>query len=162
MTAADDAWMDEALIEAQAAAASGDVPVGCVIINRDGHIIGRAHNERELARDPTAHAEMIAIRQAARSFPSWRLSDTTVYVTLEPCVMCAGALVHARVARVVYGCADPKAGAIDTMFGIGIDETRLNHRFEVTRGIRETECRSSLQRFFSELRRKSMKEGGGV
>jgi tRNA(adenine34) deaminase len=149
----DNAWMDVALREAEKAAASGEVPVGCVIV-AEGRVVGCGRNTRELEGDPTAHAEMAAIRQAARAFPSWRLSDATAYVTLEPCAMCAGAFVNARVARVVYGCTDPKAGAIHTMFGIGL-EPRLNHRFEVTGGVREAECRGVLQRFFGELRRAS-------
>jgi tRNA(adenine34) deaminase len=156
MSESDLAWMDAALQEAERAGASGEVPVGCVIVAA-GRVVGSGRNARELEGDPTAHAELVAIRDAARAFPSWRLSDATAYVTLEPCAMCAGALVHARVARVVYGCADPKGGAIHTMFGIGLDP-RLNHRFEVTGGVREEECRSVLQRFFGNLRRAS---GGG-
>ncbi|MGA2450186.1 MAG: tRNA adenosine(34) deaminase TadA [Polyangiaceae bacterium] len=151
MTESDAAWMDAALYEAEKAGASGEVPVGCVIVAA-GRVVGTGRNARELARDPTAHAEMIAIKEAARAFPSWRLSDATAYVTLEPCAMCAGALVNARVARVVYGCTDPKAGAIHTMFGVGLDP-RLNHRFDVTAGVREAECRGVLQRFFGELRK---------
>jgi tRNA(adenine34) deaminase len=149
----DNAWMDVALREAEKAAASGEVPVGCVIV-AGGRVVGRGRNARELAGDPTAHAEIAAVKEAARAFPSWRLSDATAYVTLEPCAMCAGAFVNARVARVVYGCTDPKAGAIHTMFGIGL-EPRLNHRFDVTGGVREAECRGMLQRFFGELRRAS-------
>ena len=145
------AWMARALEEADLAAASGEVPVGCVIVDADGRAISHAHNARESLADPTAHAEMIAIREAAARQLGWRLDGATVYVTLEPCPMCAGALVHARVACVVYGCADPKGGAVDTMFGIGRD-ARLNHRFEVVAGVRKDECATRLQRFFSGLR----------
>jgi tRNA(adenine34) deaminase len=144
-------WMARALEEADAAAANGEVPVGCVIVDADGRAIGRAHNGREALADPTAHAEMLAIREAAARQLGWRLDGATVYVTLEPCPMCAGALVHARVACVVYGCGDPKGGAVDTMFGIGRD-TRLNHRFEVVAGVRKDECAARLQQFFSGLR----------
>ena len=147
----DETWMDVALREAEKASAIGEVPVGCIIV-AERRIVGWGGNARESEQDPTAHAEIAAIRQAARAFPSWRLSDATAYVTLEPCAMCAGAFVNARVARVVYGCSDPKAGAIHTMFGIGLDP-RLNHRFDVTAGVREAECRGVLQRFFGELRR---------
>jgi tRNA(adenine34) deaminase len=144
-------WMARALEEADVAAANGEVPVGCVIVDADGRAISRAHNAREALADPTAHAEMIAIREAAARQLGWRLDGATVYVTLEPCPMCAGALVHARVARVVYGCADPKGGAVDTMFGIGRD-ARLNHRFEVVAGVLKEECAARLQRFFAGLR----------
>jgi tRNA(adenine34) deaminase len=143
--------MSRALEEADIAAENGEVPVGCVIVDADGRAIGRAHNARETLADPTAHAEMIAIREAAARQLGWRLDGATAYVTLEPCAMCAGALVHARVARVVYGCADPKGGAVDTMFGIGRD-ARLNHRFDVVAGVRRDECASRLQRFFGGLR----------
>jgi tRNA(adenine34) deaminase len=145
-------WMAIALEEADLAAKCGEVPVGCVLVDMHGREIGRGRNARESLADPTAHAEMIAIREAAARLFGWRLEQVTAYVTLEPCAMCAGALVHARVARVVYACADPKGGAIDTMFGIGRDE-RLNHRFRVTAGVLRVESATRLQRFFSELRR---------
>jgi tRNA(adenine34) deaminase len=144
-------WMRLALEEAEAAAAKGEVPVGCVIVDASGRAIARGHNARETLADPTAHAEIVAVREAAARALTWRLDGATAYVTLEPCAMCAGALVHARVARVVYGCADPKGGAIDTMFGIGRDP-RLNHRFEVVSGVLGEECSSTLRRFFAELR----------
>lgn len=143
--------MGVALEEAALAAVEGEVPVGCVLVDGDGRSIGRGHNARESLADPTAHAEMLAIREAAARALSWRLAGVTAYVTLEPCAMCAGALVHARVGRVVYGCADPKGGAVDTMFGIGRD-TRLNHRFEVTSGVLEGECSTILRDFFARLR----------
>ena len=140
-----------ALDEAEAGALEGEVPVGCVVVDRDGRAIGRGHNARETLADPTAHAEMVAVREAAARALSWRLDGATAYVTLEPCAMCAGALVHARVRRVVYGCADPKGGAIDTLFGIGRD-ARLNHRFEVVSGVLGGDCAERLRSFFMGLR----------
>jgi tRNA(adenine34) deaminase len=148
-------YMGEALIEADCAAEKGEVPVGCVIVVGDA-IVSRGHNLRESDADPTAHAEMIAIREAAKARGDWRLDDATLYVTLEPCPMCAGALVHARVKRVVYGCDDPKAGAVKTLFTIGSD-ARLNHRFEVTGGVRAEECAAKLQAFFQRLRAQGKK-----
>jgi tRNA(adenine34) deaminase len=147
----DVSWMQAALAEADAAAAAGEVPVGCVIVDGAGVAVGHGRNGRETLGDPTAHAEMIAIRAAAGAIGGWRLEGATAYVTLEPCAMCAGALVLARVARVVYGCSDPKAGAVTTLFSIGRDP-RLNHRFELTTGVLEAECRERLQRFFAALR----------
>lgn len=148
----DDAdWMQEALAEADAAAAKGEVPVGCVLVGPDGSELARGHNLRELTADPTAHAEIVAIRAASEKLRSWRLDGCTLYVTLEPCPMCAGALVNARVARVVYGCDDPKAGACASLFTIGVDG-RLNHRFELTRGVLATEAADRLKRFFGALR----------
>ena len=149
----DAAWMRLALAEADAAAEAGDVPVGCVVVDAHGREIGRGHNARERLADPTAHAEIVAIREAAARSLSWRLDGSSVYVTLEPCPMCAGALVNARVARVVYGCSDPKAGAVSTMFGIGLDP-RLNHRFQVVPDVLGEECSERLRRFFAELRAK--------
>lgn len=143
--------MRVALAEAEAAARKGEVPVGCVIVDDGGRELARGHNLRETLADPTAHAETVAIKEAAARALSWRLDGATVYVTLEPCAMCAGALVHARVGRVVYGCADPKGGAIDTMFGIGRD-IRLNHRFEVVSGVLADECAEILRAFFARLR----------
>jgi tRNA(adenine34) deaminase len=145
-------FMKCALEEARQAAGQGEVPVGCVLVDASGAVMGRAHNERETSADPTAHAELVAIRRAASAVGGWRLEGITAYVTLEPCAMCAGALVHARVSRVVYGCSDPKGGAIDTFFGIGRD-TRLNHRFEVTAGVLGEECAASLRDFFLALRK---------
>ncbi len=140
-----------ALEEASRAGAKGEVPVGCVLVDAEGQPTGWAHNAREGLADPTAHAEMIALRSAAAAARGWRLDGHTAYVTLEPCAMCAGALVNARVSRVVYGCADPKGGAIDTMFGIGRD-VRLNHRFEVTAGVLRDQCAALLREFFAALR----------
>ncbi len=127
-----------------------------MIVDGDGSRVAAAHNLRETDRDPTAHAELVAIRAAARLRASWRLDGLTMFVTLEPCAMCAGALVNARVSRVVWGCDDPKAGACATLFTIGQD-TRLNHRFEVTRGVLEAECADRLKRFFSALRAQGKK-----
>lgn len=144
--------MREALAEAQAAAAAGDVPVGAVIVTGDGLLLARGRNRREAAQDPTAHAEIEAMRAAAAARSDWHLNGCTLFVTMEPCPMCAGALVNARVARLVYGCADPKAGAVDSLFAIGRDP-RLNHRFEVTAGVLADECAAALKAFFAERRR---------
>lgn len=154
----DQAFMLEAIAEAEAAAAVGDVPVGALIVDATGVVVGRGRNRRELDQDPTAHAEVDALRTAARALGHWRLEGATVYVTLEPCPMCAGALVNARVARVVYGCADPKAGAVDTLFTIGRD-LRLNHRFAVTAGVLAGECAALLRGFFARLRARGATPG---
>jgi len=146
----DERWMREALAEAAEAEAAGEVPVGAILV-KDGAIVGRGHNLRERAQDPTAHAELIAVRGAAARLRTWRLSGATVYVTLEPCPMCAGALVNARVDRVVYGATDPKAGATETLYEIGRDD-RLNHRFEVTSGVLADECGAALTAFFQRIR----------
>ena len=145
--------MKEALLEAREAAAIGEVPVGCVIVH-DGEIIARGHNLREVFNDPTAHAEMIVIREAAKKLDRWRLSGATVYVTLEPCSMCAGAMVLARPDRLVFGCDDPKAGACGSVFDI-LRESRLNHRMEVTSGVMKGECQSTLKKFFADRRREN-------
>ncbi len=142
--------MREALTEAALAEARGEVPVGCVIV-RDGAIVARAHNLREATQDPTAHAELLAIRALASEQKSFRLERATLYVTLEPCPMCAGALVNARVPRVVYGAADPKAGATTTLYAIGSD-ARLNHRFELRGGVLADECGAILTTFFQRIR----------
>jgi tRNA(adenine34) deaminase len=154
--ARDRRWMTEALAEADAAATEGEVPVGCVIVGEDGALLARGHNRRESEDDPTAHAEMIALRAAARALGSWRLERTTLYVTLEPCVMCAGAIVNARVPRVVWGCDDPKAGACKTLYTIGQD-ARLNHRYEMTDGVLGEECAARLRTFFAALRAQGKK-----
>ena len=146
----DEHWMSIALDEACAAAAAGDVPVGAVIVI-DDHIVGRGRNRREVDRDPTAHAEIVALREAAQVLGQWRVEGTLV-VTQEPCPMCAGALVNARVARLVYGCPNPKAGAVATLYQI-VSDARLNHRVEVKSGVRASECAEVLQQFFAELRR---------
>jgi tRNA(adenine34) deaminase len=147
----DVAWMSLALDEARVAGMRGEVPVGCVLVDPQGRLLARAHNLRETLQDPTGHAELLALRWAAMDRGAWRLPGVTAYVTLEPCPMCAGALVNARVSRVVYGCDDPKAGALRTLFSIGQD-VRLNHRFEVTSGVLGDECGETLRRFFALLR----------
>lgn len=148
----DAAWMAHALDEARLARDAGEVPVGAVLV-REGEIVARAHNRRELDRDPTAHAELLALRHAASALGTWRLSDVDVFVTLEPCPMCAGALVNARVRRVVFGALDPKAGATNSLYAIGSD-SRLNHRFQLTPGVRADECGELLSTFFAEIRRR--------
>ncbi len=143
--------MQEALAEARAAAEAGDVPVGAVVVV-GGAVIARGRNRREVANDPCAHAEVEALREASTLLKSWRLVGATVYATLEPCPMCAGALVNARIARLVYGCTDPKAGAVDTLFTIGKD-ARLNHRFAVEAGVLGDACAAELKAFFAARRR---------
>jgi len=150
-TQVDALWMHIALTEADAAAADGEVPVGCVIVDSSGRELGRGRNARERLADPTAHAELIAIRAAANRLLTWRLEGAVCYVTLEPCAMCAGALVLARVTRLVYGCADPKAGGVTSLYSIGADP-RLNHRFDVTSGVLGEECAERLRLFFASLR----------
>ena len=145
-TCSDEYFMRLALTEAQAALEHEDVPIGAVVV-RGGIVIARAHNQRELLNDPTAHAEIIALTQAASAVESWRLTGCTLFVTLEPCVMCAGALVLARVARLVYGAIDPKAGACESLYRITEDE-RLNHRIPVTNGVLADECGEILREFF--------------
>lgn len=146
----DERFMREALVEAHAAAAKGEVPIGAVVVY-EGEIIARAHNRRELDEDPSAHAEFSAMVAAARALGRWRLTGCTVYVTLEPCVMCAGLMVNARVPRCVYGAADPKAGALGSLYQLNADR-RLNHAFEVTAGVLSDECAGVLKAFFAELR----------
>lgn len=151
----DEAAMELALAEADAAGLSGDVPVGAVLVGPDGRV-ARGRNLREAEQDPTAHAEVVALREAARLNGHWRLTGWTCFVTLEPCPMCAGALVNARVDRVVYGCRDPKAGAVHSLFAIATD-TRLNHRLEVTEGVLADECARRLKEFFAARRREGKK-----
>lgn len=147
----DEKWMRRALELAEQAGQRGDVPVGAVIVSAQGEELAAGENRREAEQDPTAHAELVALRAAARVTGHWRLESATLYVTLEPCPMCAGALVNARIARVVYGTPDPKAGAVDSLFSIGRD-ARLNHRFEVTSGVLRAECAARLRDFFQKLR----------
>lgn len=149
-TGIDEKFMREALAEARAAAAVGEVPIGAVVV-RAGEIIARAHNRRELDQDPSAHAEFAALCAAAQSLGRWRLFDCTVYVTLEPCCMCAGLMVNARVGRCVYGAADAKAGALGSLYDLNAD-SRLNHRFNVTAGVLADECRAVLSGYFAGLR----------
>lgn len=148
-------WMQKAVAEAKKAELKAEVPIGCVIV-QNGKIIARAHNLRESKQDPAAHAELLAIRKAAKKLSSWRLLDCTLYVTLEPCLMCMGAIILARVPRVVFGCFDPKAGAGGSLYDLSKDQ-RLNHNFELTSGICKTECSKLLSDFFSNLRRQKQK-----
>lgn len=148
--------MKEALAEAKKAAATGEVPVGAVIV-KDGEIIGRGHNETETAKDPTAHAEMIAIRQAAKNLGGWRLTGCTMYVTTEPCSMCAGAIVWSRISRLFIGTMDPKSGACGSVFNIP-QESRLNHFVEIETGLMQEECSSLMKSFFKELRKRKLEE----
>lgn len=142
--------MRAALDEARAAAAHGDVPIGAVVVHA-GRVIGRGHNERELQGDPTAHAEVLALREAAAALGSWRVLDSTLYVTLEPCAMCAGAIVLARIPRVVYGAPDPKAGAAGSVLDV-LADPRLNHRPDVQAGVLAEDCGDLLRAFFAERR----------
>jgi tRNA(adenine34) deaminase len=144
------ACMRRALAEAEAAAGRGEVPVGAVVVVR-GEIVAVAHNERETASDPTAHAEILALRRAAAALGSWRLVDAELFVTMEPCPMCAGALVNARIRRLYFGCDDPKAGAVRTLYSL-VDDPRLNHRVEVVPGVLAAEGAALLRGFFSRLR----------
>jgi tRNA(adenine34) deaminase len=150
-------FMTEALQQARAAAEIGEVPIGAVVVC-DGRVVASAFNRREIDADPTAHAEMIAVRQAAEALGRWRLEGCTVYVTLEPCPMCAGALHAARVDACVYGAVDPKAGALGTLYDIASD-TRLNHRYEVISGVLADESSALLKEFFSGLRARGREPG---
>lgn len=142
--------MAEALAQARLAASEGEVPIGAVVVV-DGRIAGRGRNARERLRDPVAHAEILALQEAARALGRWRLTGATVYATLEPCPMCAGALVNARVERLVYGVADPKAGAVDTLFDL-LRDARLNHRVQVSSGVLALQCGELLRAFFQRRR----------
>ena len=148
---ADERSMLEALREAELAGQAGDVPVGAVVFI-DGKIVGRGGNRRERDGDPTAHAEMLAIRQAAQAVGGWRLIGATLFVTQEPCPMCAGAIVHARIERVVFGCHNPKAGSVRTLYKL-LEDPRLNHRAEVVPGVLEAEASALLKSFFAKLRK---------
>jgi len=140
-----------ALVEAEAAARHGDVPIGAVVLSPDGDVIARAGNERELLGDPTAHAEVVAIRRAAEVIGEWRLTDCTLVVTLEPCTMCAGAVVASRIGHLVFGAFDEKAGAVSSLWDV-VRDPRLNHRPAVTAGVLADECAAVLDRFFAERR----------
>lgn len=148
---ADSTYMALALQEAHRAQELGEVPIGAVVVC-EGAIVSTGHNRREIDNDPAGHAEFLAIREAASRLGRWRLSDCTVYVTLEPCPMCAGLMHQARIARCVYAATDPKAGALGTLYDLSNDE-RLNHRFEVTSGIRAQESAELLREFFGKLRK---------
>lgn len=147
----DEYFMRLAIEEAGLAHVEGEVPVGAVLVGPDGEIISSAHNRRESLRDPTAHAELLVLRDGARIIDNWRLIGTTLYVTKEPCIMCAGAIINSRIERVVYGCPDPKGGAAGSLYNILIDD-RLNHQVKLTWGILKDECASLLKRFFEERR----------
>jgi tRNA(adenine34) deaminase len=146
----DDYFMREALRQAQKAYAAEEVPVG-VVVAREGKIIGRAHNQVELLKDATAHAEMLALTQAEAAIGDWRLMDCDLYVTKEPCAMCAGALVHTRIRRVIFGCADPSAGAAGSVLNL-LQMQSLNHRCQITSGVLQKECATILQEFFRKRR----------
>jgi tRNA(adenine34) deaminase len=144
-------WNDSmqlALDQARLAAMHGDVPVGAVVIDQAGTVLASAGNEREIRHDPTAHAELLALREASRQLGSWRLTGLTLVVTLEPCTMCAGALVLARIARLVFGAFDPKAGAVSSLFDV-VRDPRLNHRVDIRGGVLEAECGALLKDFFA-------------
>ena len=152
MMACDETYMQLALEEARAAAEEGEVPIGAVVVC-DGVVVARAHNRRETDRDPSAHAEFSAMVQAAQALDRWRLSGCTVYVTLEPCLMCAGLMVNSRIDRCVYGALDPKGGALGTLYDVSHD-ARLNHEFEVEGGVLADECADLLRSFFRARRKK--------
>jgi tRNA(adenine34) deaminase len=156
----DQYFMGEALRQAARAYEAEEVPVGAVVV-REGRIIARAFNQVEMLKDATAHAEMLALTQAEEAVGDWRLTDCTLYVTKEPCPMCAGAIVHVRLARVVFGVGDPKGGAAGGMMNL-VQHPSLNHRCEIMSGVREAECRALLQTFFGEQRAKSKKAGNGT
>jgi tRNA(adenine34) deaminase len=149
----DEQFMEQALAEARKAREAGEVPVGALVVSKDGEIIGRGYNRPISVHDPTSHAEIVALREAAQRLTNYRLTGTTLYCTLEPCVMCAGAMVHARIARLVFGARDLKAGAAGSLYNV-VSDSRLNHQPEVVSGVREAECRQLLQEFF-EWKRKS-------
>jgi tRNA(adenine34) deaminase len=149
----DEQFMQLAIEQARIAEENGDVPIGAVIVHKN-QIIAKAYNQREQLKDPTAHAEIIALTQAAAALENWHLNGCTMYVTLEPCPMCAGALVLARIDRLVYGCDDPKTGAVKSLYNITTDQ-RLNHRLEITSGILTDECGVLLQEFFTRRRQEN-------
>lgn len=146
----DHSYMELALAQAKEAGARGEVPVGAVVVRRD-QVVGRGFNRREELQDPLSHAELVAIRQAANHFQSWRLAECELYVTLEPCIMCVGAILQARIQRLVFGCLDAKAGAVESLYRL-CDDERLNHRLPVSGGILAQPCALLLEDFFSELR----------
>jgi len=155
----DEQGMTAALREAHASAARDEVPVGCVVVH-DGLVIGRGHNQVEALQDATAHAEIVAIGAASTALGSWRLNECTMYVTLEPCAMCSGAIILSRVGRLVYGAADPKAGACGSVLDV-IHERRLNHTVDLTTGVLAEECGAVLKEFFARKRKKAQTAEGG-
>lgn len=148
-------YMVEAIKEAQVAYEKGEVPIGCVIV-KDETIIGRGHNQKETMQDPTAHAEVLALREASKKLGAWRLTDAEVYVTIEPCVMCMGALIQARVSKLIFGARDPKFGGARSLYSLA-EDARHNHRFEVVEGVLEKECAQIMKDFFR-MRREQNKE----
>jgi len=144
-------WMLGALDDARLALETGDVPIAAFVVDRNGRVLGRGRNERELTQDPTAHAEIIALREAAASVGDWHLTDATLVVTLEPCIMCAGAILNARIPRVVFGAWDEKAGAAGSMYDV-LRDRRLPHRVEVVAGVEEAACAALLREFFESKR----------
>ncbi|CEH27951.1 adenosine deaminase [Aneurinibacillus migulanus] len=152
----DEYYMGLAIAEARKAEALGEVPIGAVIV-KDGQVVGRGYNLRETAKDPLAHAELIAIKEASETMGGWRLIGATLYVTLEPCPMCAGAIVQARVPRIVYGAMDPKAGCAGSLMNL-LQEERFNHQVEMIQGVREEECSELLKNFFRSLRERRKKK----
>jgi len=148
--ASDEYFMNEAIKEALKAYEKGEIPVGAVVVI-NGQIVSRAHNIKETTNDPTSHAEILAIREAGRALGAWRLTEATIYVTKEPCIMCSGAIVNARIKRLVYGCDDKKGGGALSLYKI-VQDSRLNHQVEVKRGVLEEECSLLLKKFFKELR----------
>ena len=152
----DQEYMEEALVEARRAELIGEVPVGAIVVSASGEILARGHNRRQIDSDPTAHAELLAIREAARQQGDWRLEGCTVYVTLEPCPMCAGTMVMSRIARCVYGCTDPKGGYLGTLADLSC-VSGLNHQFEVSPGILADESAEMLRTFFRNLRSRKRK-----
>lgn len=148
----DPGYMDLALQEAAKAAEEEEIPVGAVVVWKD-KVIGRGHNQREKLQNPIAHAEIVALLEASSRLRSWRLHECTLYATLEPCIMCVGAVLQARLARLVFGCLDPKGGAVESLYRL-CEDPRLNHRLEVARGVREKDCARILEDFFTRLRKK--------
>lgn len=144
-------YMNQAIIEAKLAASLGEAPVGAVIVDKNGKIIAKAHNLRETTKDATAHAEIVAIREACEKLKSWRLNDCSIYVTLEPCPMCAGAILAARFKRLIYGAMDVKMGAVESLFAL-LSHEKLNHKVEIRAGVLEDECREILREFFGNRR----------
>ena len=145
---ASETWMREAIAQAKLARGADEVPIGAIVVHEPtGEILGRGHNRRQIDSDPTAHAEILALREAARKIGDWRLVDCVMVVTLEPCPMCAGAMVNARVPRLIYGCSDPKAGAVRTLYQL-CEDKRLNHQVAVTEGVLADECAELLRDFF--------------
>lgn len=151
---ADRVYMELALHEARDAARAGEIPVGAIVVYHED-VIARAHNRREELQDPTAHAEALALQAASAHRNSWRLDECSLYVTLEPCVMCVGAILQARVSRLVFGCLDPKGGAVESLYRL-CEDSRLNHSLPVTRGVLESECSAILSEFFADLRKKKL------